>query len=116
MCKCIYLFLFFAFIQIQLRWHRDESYQWFVSIKGENACPVRFTKSFVHGHPPLKIHDTYIEFFQDHQIFVYTNGTVFVDDKQIDVHTFVQKGSILILHDSEYVDIVSGIPKSRVYK
>lgn len=118
MCKCIYLFILFAFIQIQLRWHRDEKYQWIVSLKGSSSCPVEFTESFVHGHPPLKIHTTHVEFFQDHQIFVYTNGSAFVDNQKIDVHTFVQKGSILKVeaNNSIYIDIIGGIPYARLYK
>ncbi len=117
MCKCFFLFIVFTFIQIQLRWQRDENYQWFISLKGTGTCPVTFTHSFIHGHPPAKIHSNHVEFFQDHQLFVYTNGDAYIDDKSINIHTFVKKGSILSVHANEsvYIDILSGIPKHPKY-
>ena len=118
MCKSfLWLFIIFAFIQIQLRWHRDESYKWYVSLKASGSCPVSFTHKFIHGHPPINIYDSHIEFLQAYQIFVYTNGTVSIDNKKINTHTFVKKGSILKIdaNDTVYLDIISGIHKDPVY-
>lgn len=117
MCKCFFLFIVFAFIQIQLRWQRDENYQWFISLKGTGACPVKFTHSFVLGHPPAKIHSNHVEFFQDHQLFVYTTGDAYIDGKIIDIHAFVKKGSMLTVdaNESIRIDILSGIPKHPKY-
>lgn len=117
MCKCFFIFLIFAFVQIQLRWQRDESYQWSVSLLGTGSCPVQFTHKFVSGHPPIYIHHDYVEFLQPHEIFVYTNGTAYMDKKRLTVHGYAKKGSIIKVNanDTVYLDIVSGIAKDLFY-
>ena len=117
MCKCFYLFLIFAFVQIQLRWQRDDQYQWMLSLKGSSTTPIEFTHKFTVGHPPLKIFSSHIEFFVPHQIFVYSNGTVKIDDEDISIRAFVKKGSILKVYANKsiYLDIISGIPKDLHY-
>ncbi len=86
------------------------------------TCPVQFTEKFIYGQPPVKIEGHSITFLQSHQIFVYSPATVYINNKKVNIHAYVKKGSVLKVNSTKnltkpcFLHILSGIPQDPVYR
>lgn len=106
MCVCIkpifFLFVVFAFIQIQLRWKRDVENipKWSLTLKGNSSSlevgqtsKIVFYEKFTTGKPPITISEDKLVFNDDYEVFGFFHAKV--DAVPLSYHKLIIKSASL---------------------
>ena len=131
MCMCIkpifFLFVIFAFIQIQLRWKRDVENipKWGLSLKGNSSSlregqssKIVFYEKSTIGKPPITISKDKLIFNDDYEVFGFFHANI--EGAPLSYHKLVIKSaslrSLKPIRDSIVACNMKGEGDTDVYK